>query len=152
EASADGSVEVFVSPSVSDAQEVARILAHELCHAANGKPCGHKGEFITVAKAMGFMKPWTQTPASPELAERLRLLVEGIGPYPHATLDAMSIEAAGGEKSGGTRLLKAECAECGYTCRVTKKWLAEKGAPICPCNMQPMAANLPKEDPDGEAG
>lgn len=37
-----------------------------------------------------------------------------------------------------TRLLKAECLDCGYTVRVTNKWLAGKGAPICPCNLKPM--------------
>jgi hypothetical protein len=30
-----------------------------------------------------------------------------------------------------TRMLKAECAECGYTIRLTKKW-ADVGLPSCP--------------------
>ncbi len=29
-------------------------------------------------------------------------------------------------------MLKADCAACGYTVRVTRKWLDRVGAPCCP--------------------
>lgn len=138
ECSQDNSTEVFVSPFQSDGHEVAETLAHELVHAAVGQGHGHRGMFITVASKLGFTAPWKQTPATPELQERLRALVAQVGPYPHATLDSKATEAGGGDKPQGTRLLKAECTDCGYTCRVTKKWVVERGAPICPCNMQAM--------------
>jgi hypothetical protein len=76
-----------------------------------------------LAKALGFTKPWKSTPA---------------------TLDGVAKNANGDKKPQGTRLLKAECGECGYTVRVTKKWLEAKGAPICPCNMTPMVADMPE--------
>lgn len=39
-------------------------------------------------------------------------------------------------KPQSTRLLKTECASCGYNCRVTKRWIDKSGAPICPeCNL-----------------
>ena|ERR1035438_9605122 len=81
-----------------------------------------------LAKVLGFTKPWKSTPATPELTQRLAGLYAPLGPYPH--------------KPQSTRLLKAECGECGYTVRVTKKWLEAKGAPICPCNMKAMAADM----------
>ena len=65
-----------------------------------------------LAKALGFTKPWKSTPV---------------------TLDGVAKNANGDKKPQSTRLLKAECGECGYTVRVTKKWLEAKGAPICPC-------------------
>jgi hypothetical protein len=34
-------------------------------------------------------------------------------------------------KKQSTRMLKAECPECGYTIRLAKKW-AEVGLPSCP--------------------
>lgn len=37
-----------------------------------------------------------------------------------------------------TRLLKAQCGTCAYTVRVTRRWLAELGAPLCPCNSERM--------------
>ena len=37
-----------------------------------------------------------------------------------------------------TRLIKCECAECGYTMRTTTKWIETLGAPLCPCNEQQM--------------
>jgi hypothetical protein len=150
--SADGSIEIFLSPVLSDGHRVAEGLAHELCHAADSKACHHRGEFITVAKALGFQKPWTSTPATPALEAHLHAMADAVGPYPHATLDSEATEATGKEKPGGTRLLKAECAGCGYTVRVTKKWLTAKGAPICPCNMLPMVAEMPEEEEPGEDG
>ena len=39
-----------------------------------------------------------------------------------------------------TRLLKVKCRACGYTARITRKWLAEPGPPLCPCNSQPMVS------------
>ena len=76
-----------------------------------------------LAKVLGFTKPWKSTPV---------------------TLDGVAKNANGDKKPGGTRLLKAECGECGYTVRVTKKWLEAKGAPICPCNMKAMVADMPE--------
>jgi hypothetical protein len=37
-----------------------------------------------------------------------------------------------------TRLLKAICGDCAYTVRVTRRWLDELGAPLCPCNREPL--------------
>jgi SprT-like family len=148
--SGDQSTEVFVSPTVDDTAQVAATLVHELCHAANGKPCGHRGEFVKVAKAVGLLGPWSATTASEQLAAALATFYGPLGTYPHARISPQALEATGKEKSGGTRLLKAECAECGYTCRVTKKWLAEKGAPICPCNMQAMLADMPGANAPGD--
>lgn len=32
-----------------------------------------------------------------------------------------------------TRLLKVFCESCGYTARVTQRWIGKFGPPICPC-------------------
>lgn len=37
-----------------------------------------------------------------------------------------------------TRLLKAECFDCGYVVRVTRTHVARIGTPLCPCNGAPM--------------
>ena len=41
-------------------------------------------------------------------------------------------------KAGTTRLKKAECPACGYIVRVSSRWLDASGAPLCPCNGEPM--------------
>ncbi len=46
----------------------------------------------------------------------------------------MGIGTRGGKARGpgsGSRLLKVTCEDCGYTCRVTRKWL-DVGPPHCP--------------------
>jgi hypothetical protein len=136
ECSCDQTTEVFISPVLSEAfgpQGVGATLVHELVHAAVGTAAGHKRPFSRVAKALGLEGPWTSTSATPELEELLRTLAPG--EYPHATLDYTKLD---GEKKQSTRLVKCECPECGYTVRTTRKWLVERGAPICPCNHEPM--------------
>ena len=44
-----------------------------------------------------------------------------------------------------TRMLKAQCGDCAYTVRVARKWLAEYGPPLCPCNSQPMESDYAAE-------
>jgi hypothetical protein len=85
------------------------------------------------------------------LTDALRPVFAGLGhPLPEKLR-----ASCGWPSNWSTRLLKAECEECGYTVRVTKKWLEAKGAPICPCNMKPMVADVPEapeeqEPEDGE--
>jgi hypothetical protein len=38
----------------------------------------------------------------------------------------------------GTRMLKCECLACGYIARVSHKWIAAAGPPICPSDDVPM--------------
>ncbi len=53
-------------------------------------------------------------------------ILKKAGPLPHKQLTAYRTK-----KKQGTRLLKAYCEECGYTVRVTAKWLEASGAPFC---------------------
>ena len=125
-ASADQTVEIFISPCLGEGVEAAKALVHEMVHATGAM--GHRGKFPKIAKAIGLRKPWRATQASPELQARLNALIAKLGPYPHATLDVSMMP----HKKDGTRLQKVVCADCGYTIRTTKLWI-EKGLPTCPC-------------------
>lgn len=57
-------------------------------------------------------------------------ILDAAGPLPHARLDTAGEMTA--PKKQTTRLLKCECAECGYTVRTARKWLEQVGAPLCP--------------------
>jgi hypothetical protein len=127
-ASADGSVEIFISPALGDPRQVLETLLHELVHAVVGTHCGHRGAFQEVARALGFLPPWRSTPASIHLQQRLNVLLTELAPYPHAPLDYTRVPF----KKDGTRLIKIACPACGYLVRTTAKWLS-RGLPICPC-------------------
>jgi hypothetical protein len=125
--SADDTAEIFISPAVDDARQVARLLLP-----------------LLVAAHAGTYK---QTQAVQNACERLGLNADGfpawlereierIGMYPHASvnLDARPKQT--------TRLLKAVCygdlmngeAHDAYTVRLSRT-VYEMGAPICPlCN------------------
>ncbi len=125
--SADGTREVFVSPTLADPVEVGAVLVHELVHAAGYM--GHGADFAKVARALGLTGRMRATVAGERLRAELAAIVSELGPYPHATLTPGQ-----DERKQSTRLLKVQCPDegCGYTVRVTAKWL-EVGFPTCPC-------------------
>lgn len=127
--SSDGVAELLISPVLDDPQEVAATLVHELIHAAIGCDHGHDPTFAAAARRMLLEGKPTATVASDAFRERVAPILAELGPYPHAKL----IPGGAGRKKQGTRLRKAWCAteECGYTVRVTAKWL-EIGPPHCP--------------------
>lgn len=127
-ASSDGSNAIFVSPTIADAATAAHVLVHEMIHAAVGVKHGHRGPFRRMALAVGLTGKMTATTATPELADKLAEIVDEIGPYPHAQLNA----DLSGRKKQSTRMLKLTCPACGYTVRTTAKWI-ERGLPVCPC-------------------
>lgn len=126
--SQDGSLAIFVSPSLDDAVRVLDVLTHELVHAyLDDATAKHGPRFRKVATAVGLTGRMTSTVAGFELAAALTELARQLGPYPHAALSA----ANRGTPKQRTRMLKVECPEDGYVVRTTRKWL-DQGAPFCP--------------------
>ncbi|MBF0375830.1 MAG: SprT-like domain-containing protein [Alphaproteobacteria bacterium] len=149
-ASADGTHEILIRPDVADPLDVAAVLAHELAHAAVGIAAGHGRPFAKVAKAIGLEGSMKATVPGEVFKHFVAPILEAAGPLPHARL-------AGGESTGPkkqtARLLKAECPECGYTVRLAKKWVVEKGAPLCPEHLSPLVVEGLEEEPEeDEAG
>lgn len=136
--SGDKTHEIFISPVLNEpcaGEGVLSTLLHEMIHAHVGVAAGHKGPFRKAALACGLEGKMTATHASADLIEEtLRPIADACGPYPHA---AMTLPERGKK---GSRLIKVECASCGYIARVTRKWVDELGTPLCPCNGEPMLA------------
>jgi hypothetical protein len=126
---ADDSVaQIFISPFIVDPLEVISILVHEEVHAVVGCKEGHNKVFGKCARAVGLEAKLTSTESGEELLRQSEKWIKELGGYPHAKLDGMT----GPTKKQGTRMVKCECAECGYVCRTTRKWIEEVGAPHCP--------------------
>ncbi len=132
--SADQTTEIFICPTQADAARVCDILLHEMCHATVGVAAGHKRPFITIARALGLEGKITATIAGEDLKRKIDVMLATLPSYPHAELSP-SAQTTPKQK---TNLLKVECESCGYVARVTAKWLDAIGAPICPCNHEPM--------------
>ena len=128
--SADGTTEIFISPTLDCPERVAATLCHELVHAAVGVKQGHGPEFRKVALAMGLQGKMTATVAGPGFQEmfdhfsRSKGIMSVVGEYPHSKLDATQ------RKKQRTRMVKCQC-HCGYTVRTTRTWIAV-GVPHCP--------------------
>lgn len=148
-ASDDKLNQVFISPEVAEADRVLEILVHELVHVADNCQHGHAKEYAAIANKVGLCKPWRYAAPSPELQAELIVMAAELGGYPHGALHpvqrAVRVPAGDGDEqepmhSGPpaqtTRWFKLVCPdpECGYTCRVSRKWMAV-GTPICPTHM-----------------
>jgi hypothetical protein len=126
-ASSDDTAEIFISPVLDDALEVLATLAHELCHVADENKSGHRKPFQKLAAGIGLTGPWTSSVPGPEFERWSSPVITDLGPYPHAAINP-SLPM----KKQGTRLHKVVCHQCGYTVRVTQKWI-DVGFPTCPC-------------------
>lgn len=136
--SKDGAHQIFIHPILGDTVLALATLQHEYLHASlelfdpeyKGNP--HQGKFAATYKKIGLEGKPTHTHASPELiAWYQKHVIKYIGEIPHPTLTAMDLQKV---KKESCRQLKAQCPdlECGYTIRITRKWI-EFGMPTCPC-------------------
>jgi len=126
----DGKVfEIFISPALADPSRVLDILTHELVHTTVGLLAKHGKLFKRCALAVGLEGKMRATVAGPALRVTLEGYSKTLDTYPHQELKHSMTT---GEKKQTARLIKAECGPCGYTVRVTRKWLDEAGAPLCP--------------------
>lgn len=130
EASEDGVSQVFISPVTGgdNSRLIAGILTHELCHAVT--PGDKHGKlFGACARAMGLEGKLTQACDGPDFWAWAERIVEALGECPHSRIDP----TASGVKKQKTRLLKGECVDCGFTLRLTAKWVnAAVGELQCP--------------------
>jgi hypothetical protein len=148
-ASKDATFEILLRPDLDAPAELAHILVHELVHAAVGIAAGHGPKFRKLAVALGLQGKMKSTTAGPELVAALAPILAKIGPLPHAKLDFSGLTTR--PKKQTARLIKCECAACGYTVRTTRKWLEEAGAPVCPVKGHgPMTADMPADEEEPE--
>lgn len=132
----DGSAQLFISPVIHENMEVVATMAHEMVHAIDRCENSHRGPVVRMFRQLGLVGKPTATEAGPEFMEKVKPFLKEVKmSFPHTPLVANPKF-----KPQSTRLIKASCPGCGYTVRVTKKWLEEAGTPICPTDKVPMKA------------
>ena len=125
EASADDTTEIIIGITQDEPMRVAGVLAHEMVHAAVGVAAGHRGPFRKLALDIGLEGKMTATTEGEAFKQAVQPMLDAIGDYPHAKLDASK------RKKQGTRMIKASCTACNYTVRTTTKWI-DIATPTCP--------------------
>ena len=116
-ASDDFTAEIFISPELSEADDVARHLIPLLRVAQSGN---WRSAAPMVAEPAATLPSWAVA------------IIRDLGAYPHSRLN---IESAPKQT---TRLIKASCATDGYIVRVSRSTLLTLGAPICPACLNAM--------------
>lgn len=144
EASADGFHEIMVSMCLDDPMDVAATLAHECVHVTVGLKHGHRGPFKHLARGIGLEGRMTSTVPGEAFKRRLEPYLQELGAYPHAKLDTPECRTEkpqhpdtpitpyySGPPKQSARLIKAQCATCGYTIRLSRLWISH-AIPCCP--------------------
>jgi hypothetical protein len=136
--SEDGDRQIYISPVIGPGDVATRCgvlptLLHELCHAALPEKCKHGPWFKRLMVAVGLAGKATTTHASDEIMPKLTEIAEALGDFPHAKLTPFK-----DKQPQKTRMIKCECASCGYVARTTQKWIDKPGAPFCPCTGEQM--------------
>jgi hypothetical protein len=147
-AASDKVAQLFVSPQVKDElapQGVLSILVHEVVPGVVGNDQKHNKVFGKCARAVGLEGKLTETVAGAVLIDEMKSWMEKLGKYPHAALNPGKRPT----KKQTTRMVKCECSPCGYIARTSQKWIDKAGAPLCPCNKQPMKFDAPEGEDDG---
>lgn len=160
--SADGSCELFIRADLEEPAEVLAVLVHQLVHSVLPIDAGHGKPFGEAMQRIGLEGKARDAVPAPLLAKMLKDIADNLGPLPHA---ALAIER-GPENRGPVdrpkvqknRMLKAVCTSpgCGYTVRISAKWISDVGAPRCPKHgllkvdgapTTPLPATSPKAPP-----
>jgi hypothetical protein len=152
--SEDGNYEIIIRADIADPVEVLGVLVHELIHAVLPADAGHGKLYREAAVKVGLEGKMRHAMPSQLLRPRLEALAESLGSLPHARLNierGRDNKPADRPKKQKARLLKAECEGdgCGYTVRITAKWVDEIGAPLCPKHG---AMRVERGDDDEETG
>ncbi len=124
----DGFHEIFISPTLEEAAEVAGTLTHELAHVIAGHEAAHGKGFVRVCRHVGLTKgkPQCVQPGE-QLASELERMTTAVGKYPHV---AIKPQAKPKKPPSSIGLVCPEC-ECKIT--MGKTALDEFGAPTCAC-------------------
>jgi hypothetical protein len=140
--------EINMSAECLQSYDMGELMLHELAHAENNvlgiKDCSgrqHNTKFKTMAERLGLeVKPRDKSVGLgfTALAQGGKDFLAGI--KFNAKIFSAYRGGANAATKGkvGSRLVKCECAACGYVVRTTRKWLDDVGAPLCPCNKQEM--------------
>lgn len=128
-ASNDGLNHLFISPLLDDPVRVLGVLAHEMAHAIDDCKNKHKKPFKVLADAILLEGKVTATTEGEAFKREIAApILAKLGPYPHSGINASKLDKSAKQ---GTRMLKCQCPECGYTVRTTRQWL-EMAIPKCP--------------------
>lgn len=130
--SADGTNQIFISPSESDPVEILDTLTHELVHAVDDCKSGHGEGFKKIALAIGLKGPMRSAGANEYLRQDLVRISLVLGQFPHGKLFTPGPSPAASIKRPG-----AKCGKCGFEIVMLKKHL-HMGPPYCPTHMELM--------------
>lgn len=149
--SADGAIEIFISPESPTAFDMLGTLVHELVHAillTRSEPrwWGHSGPYADLATDLGLFGPLVSSVPGEALTAELERIVSVLKTFPGAPVTVSGIgpvseeserQSTGPKRQTKSRYLLVKCTQAeeldcyGYQARITRVHL-DLGAPSCP--------------------
>jgi len=145
-----GYYHIYIAPKIANSSdEVFATLIHEVIHTMF---FNHLKEFSQCAAAVGLVKPWTSTTASPKLSHDIDVWIfdnniewhepkmdpdnPGQNPFdyinPGGGTGPRIKGPLGGPGPQKSRMVKLTCPECGYIIRTARANITKFGFPVCP--------------------
>lgn len=128
---------IFIRPDQKEPNRVAAALARQLAHIAAGERDKHGHLFRHIAISIGLRGSTSEAAPGRLFKELAGPILERAGPLPAA---ARGPAGQAESKKQSSRLIKVSCGHCGYVARVSRKWLNQVGAPLCPLHGPMLAA------------
>jgi len=116
---------IFLNPRMDNSITIIGVIIHEVIHAVIGIDKKHGREFKEAMSICNLTGKPTATMLDEHGVEWANKVIEKYGAYPRPSFTGEGI------KKQKTNLIKACCPKCGYTIRVTQKWI-NYSHPICP--------------------
>lgn len=140
--SSDGTYEIAINPLIDNSIRVAAALGEQFVYIVNGLDQGHDASFKHVAKAVDLHGRAQQMVPGSAFKRVVEAVIDEFGPYPHAALKSDTDLENNGDGSDTdavstaprkqkARLVKAQCAACGLTIRLARKWIDNRRL-VCP--------------------
>lgn len=120
--------QIYISPRLVEVEGPCGVLAcltHEMIHACG--IWGHGKDFQAIALYVGLRGKMTATEANEDLQSYFVRIIEKLGPMPYAYVNVLPATS----RPDRCRMKKCICMNCGYTVRISQKWIS-RARLLCP--------------------
>lgn len=150
----DGTVHIFICPTIGEGIRVLDITLHEMIHASVGIKCKHRGPFKKLAREFGLEGKLTATfvTEGSELHSKLASILTQLGDYPHSALVSKSNSEGGDEDEGEDKpkrkVTVISTQNPDYKLVIRRSVIEEYGMPKDPWSVDMIDPENPPEDPE----
>ena len=117
---ANGKTRIQLCTSIESPIVAVHVLLHEIVHYYTHGD-GHRGRFKHIMKRLNSEGRMTATSAGEDQTNWINEIISLLRPWEEVHVPFKVTPR--GKRGKGSRLIKCECLQCGFTMRTTRKWI-----------------------------